>query len=95
MNSQNTDHTTLVMGVVTIFLSKVPLLYEYQKYGDGVHSSFNVTQEEEKNQLQYDNINIKYWISRIHQAFLHVQDFLCLQHKHSGSVYTPSFSIYF
>lgn len=60
MNSQNTDHTTLVMEVVTIFLSKVPLLYEYQKYGDGVHSGFNVTQEEEKNQLQYNNINIKY-----------------------------------
>lgn len=85
------------MGVVTIFLSKVPLLYEYQKYGDGVHSGFNVTQEEEKNQLQYynNNINIKYWISRIHQAFSHVQDFLCLQHKHTSSVYTPSFSIYF
>lgn len=71
MNSQNTDHTTLVMEVVTIFLSKVPLLYEYQKYGEGVHSGFNVTQEE-KNQLQYDNINIKCWISRIHQAFLRV-----------------------
>lgn len=71
MNSQNTDHTTLVMGVVTIFLSKVPLLYEYQKYGEGVHSNFHVTQEE-KNQLQYDYINIKCWISRIHQTFLRV-----------------------
>lgn len=56
---------------MTIFLSKVPLLYEYQKYGEGVHSNFHVTQEE-KNQLQYDNINIKCWISRIHQAFLRV-----------------------
>lgn len=46
--SQNTNHTTLVMGVVTIFLSKVPLLCEYQKYGDVFHSSFNVTQKEKK-----------------------------------------------